>query len=145
MQFTTRHAGIALVLAVLWISSLPATAADFTVPDQSREGPFVIEIHRTFADEAQAELIRRAETAEVHETPILPPETDPPRKKVRAAVGGSLWGAGSFDGVRIASAAHADALTYYVSVIESFGRGEFEFTNNVVMLGATPESKAAKS
>jgi hypothetical protein len=127
------------LLATLWAAPGPAGAtgaAGFRVPDQSREAPFVIEIQRTFADATKAELIRRAELAEVRETPIVPEETDPPRRVVRAAVGGSLWCTTPFDGVNSACAVTSDALAYYVSVIESFGRSEWQLTHGVVMLSA---------
>lgn len=110
--------------------SLPSAISDTS-------GDYRILIERTYGNSEEERLLRIAEALY------------PPRDTLEAAIGRAhfklkdvpnekdLWWASSFDGIRLPYAITGRAVHYYLDLIHSFKRGDFEGSNGIRMQDAS--------
>ncbi len=116
----------------------PGVASQFDTPDRSEAGEsFGIEIERTYKGVDEAHLIAVAEGIQPDRNEVLT-AIGPPGMQAEAGVepDAALWWFATFDGIRIPWAITADALDYYVMVIEAFEKGDFSSSKGITMLKA---------
>jgi len=118
--------------SVAGVAVAAPTPPAFLVPDQETDdGSYVVQVRRSFATEAEAELIRRA-------------EAERPVRDVPGAVGaGQAWWFHDFDGVRIAWAVTDGALQYYVALVAAFRAADFSTTHGLAMTQASVKYEAS--